>query len=386
MQDRPDKSEDKNVFDPMEAWSSVKIKTTRSSASDLENRNFTVGLWAGIWCAICMVLAGLMSLGINHGNALVTDAAGAAGYRLGGVIGSALAVLVMAYIAGWLFWRIAGRKAGVGRLVFSLMAGLALLSQFGQLASYQQERKSIDEVMKAFQEMPQQAEKFQAEYPRNKQEVPAFIDKVLRQYDATAAQGDSTDALRSRRFAQVRQVLEHRLIVEIDYFMVLNRLQEHYNQQATYFRNQDNVDKAVAAAGEIFPAGQTYLRDVKAYPAYARSVMSEEAFPSREMGAFFNGMEMATKAIDYELDQFVAANNRFASAGSDMLQMLVKNKKKWQVGADQKYEFYDQVAMDEFREVQSEFLRAESVRLAAFRRIETAKSRLLNQSPDHWSD
>ena len=240
--------------------------------------------------------------------------------------------------------------------------------------------------MKAFQDMPQQAEKFQAEYPRNKQEVPAFIDKVLRQYDATAAQGDSTDALRSRRFAQVRQVLEHRLIVEIDYFMVLNRLQEHYNQQATYFRNQDNVDKAVAAAGEIFPAGQTYLRNVKAYPAYARSVMSEEAFPSREMGAFFNGMEMATKAIDDELDQFVAANNRFAIVGSDMLQMLVKNKKKWQVGADQKYEFYDQVAMDEFREVQSEFLRAESVRLAAFRRIETAKSRLLNQSPDHWSD
>jgi len=383
MQNQPgntDSSENKNMPDPIDAWGSVNIRNTRKAEADALKKKFSIGLWAWLWCLVCMLLSGLISLAIHHPNPFgPQDAAGAAGYRIGGFIGSGLGVFVMSYIAGWFFWRVTGRNKTVGRTFFCLMAGFALLSQilqFVQYSSMLQRQQSIDEVISAFQEVPRQAEKFQSQFPDAREDIPAYVNKLLGAYDAKAASGDTSDSMRTRRFKEGRKVVEHRLILEVEYYLTLNRLRDYYSQVPRFFANQNNIDKVIGAGDVVMPAGKTYLHDVYGYPAYVKSMLSEEAFPAKAMVQFYQGMDEGAESIRYELESFVDANDSFASTGTKMLEVLSKNKQKWRLGRDEKFEFTDQRALDDFSAAQGNFIYADARRVEAFRRVQEAQQAL----------
>jgi len=342
MQDPQSEAENKNAADPMEAWGSIKIKDTRVARAKAEENKFSIGLWAGLWCAFCMLATGLMAVAGYHTNPF---GAPQASYRLGGVIGSGLAVLIMSYIAGWFFWRISGRNRLLGKIIFCLMAGFALLSQFSQYMAVTKARKSMEEVTFAVNEIARYEGKYQNEYPKSQLEVPGFVNKILEGFDVKAAAVDSRDTVQTDIFIQIRKIAVHRLQSEAEFGVALQRVQAHLENKTDYFRDSKNVEATINDAERLVSAGDTYRKDQESMPAYVGLTLREKKLPARFVDGFVAGVQSSNDSLSFDTNNFTTATRAYAESSINFAKTLSENKKHWRTNEYDVIEFSNDNAL-----------------------------------------
>lgn len=302
------------------------------------------------------------------------------GYWMGSVIGAGFAVFLIAYIVGWLAWRIMGRKQGGGRIAFCLMAALALLSQFSQFAMAMQQKKATDEVVATFKDIQKHESLYQSEYPRTQQEIPIFINKVLKNFDISAAQTNASDPVRRQRFSELREVAVYRLQTEADYAIAMHAMQRHYANTPAYFRDEKNTKAAIYDAQQLPHAGEIYRKKLSAFSMFVKATISEKSFPGGAMLGFHSGVERASKELDDETAAFVKSNNDLAESGIKLVELLVANKQKWRVGKDNIFEFDNDKTLNEFSLASDNFRSFEQRRITAANKLDRARAGLMPHS------
>jgi 5'(3')-deoxyribonucleotidase len=378
MQEPAENNENKNLFDPMEAWGSVKINGTRTPKN--ESATFTVGLWAGLWCGLCMLVATLLAMGMPAGSN-ASEFTSSPGFRTGEIIGAGFAVFMFSYIIGWLFWRLTGKKRGGGRIAFAVTAGLLMLSQFSQMSVVAGQKQAIDDVMQAYSQIRAQELRYTPEYPKTEMEIPAYIDKVLEQFDLAATAQSKADAKRQLRFAQMRTIATSRLRMETEYAVSQQGVVSNLEQKAGFFRSEKNIELVRKNVEDLRSAGEQYLKAAVEFPSFVSLTMTEEAFPGGVIGGFDEGVRMATTSLTDELSAWVQSNNDFADAGLKMAMLFSANKNKWHSDSNDQIIFHDQATMDEFNAAQAEFLARNRARVDAVSRVNAARTSLRSGLP-----